>query len=241
MNIELLFLLIFTASLLGTITGFGTSTMMMPVLLFFYPTEEVLLFVSLVHWINAAWRLMVFRTGFDLKLVLSFGLVGIVAAYFGAKSFFVVDEVLIEKTIAVFLFAYAVFLWFNPQFKIKFSYWTGSLAGMLSGFVAGIFGMGGAIRGAFLSAFNLEKQVYLANSALLLMLIDTARITTYLNQGLSFENILGLAWWQFALSLFMAMAGVQAGKLVVGKIPQEKFRLGIAIFLLLIAIKLYLG
>lgn len=215
--------------------------MMMPVLLFFYPTSEVLLFVSSVHWINALWRLIIFRTGFNLKLVLSFGLSGIVAAYFGAKSFFIVDEVLIEKIIAVFLFAYAIFLWFNPQFTIKFSFMSGSVAGVLSGFVAGIFGMGGAIRGAFLSAFNLEKSVYLANSALLLMLIDTSRMLTYLKQGLSFDNILGLAWWQFIVSLFLAILGVECGKIIVTKIPQEKFRLGIAIFLLLISIKLYLG
>ena len=94
--------LILLASLLGTITGFGTSTIMMPVLMFYYPTPEVLLFVSIIHWFNALWRLILFRQGFDLKLVMSFGLVGIIAAYYGSQTFFLVDENLIEKIIAGF-------------------------------------------------------------------------------------------------------------------------------------------
>ncbi|MDA0772814.1 MAG: sulfite exporter TauE/SafE family protein [Cyanobacteria bacterium] len=235
----MIFSLIFIASLLGTITGFGTSTIMMPVLMFYYPTAEVLFFVSIIHWFNALWRLILFRKGFDLKLVMSFGLVGMIAAYFGAKTFFVVDEVLIKKSIAVFLFAYAIFLGLNPKFKISFNYFTGALGGALSGFVAGIFGMGGAIRGAFLSAFDLPKAVYLANSALLLMLIDSSRLLTYFNQGLRFDHLLGLSYMDLALCISVSFVGVQAGKMIVDKIPQEKFRIGIAMFLLLIAVKLF--
>lgn len=232
--------LIFIASLLGTVTGFGTSTIMMPVLIFYYPTAEALFFVSIIHWFNALWRLIFFRKGFDLKLVMSFGLVGIFAAYFGAKTFFTIDPELIKKIIAGFLFAYAIFLALNPKFKITFSYLTGGLGGLASGFVAGIFGMGGAIRGAVLSAFNLPKEVYLANSALLLMLIDSSRLYGYFSQGLSLENLLGLSYLQLALCVAMSFAGVQAGKMIVDKIPQEKFRIGIAIFLLLIALRLFL-
>lgn len=211
----------------------------MPVLIFYYPTSEVLFFVSIIHWFNAFWRLLAFRKGFDLKLVLSFGLVGIIAAYFGAKTFFVVDEVLIRKSIAVFLFAYAIFLGLNPKFKISFNYFTGALGGVLSGFVAGIFGMGGAIRGAFLSAFDLPKAVYLANSALLLMLIDSSRLATYFNQGLRLEVLLGLSYIELAFCVLISLLGVQAGKMIVDRIPQEKFRIGIAVFLLLIAVKLF--
>ena len=236
----LLGLLILIASILGTITGFGTSTIMMPVLMFYYPTAEVLFFVSIIHWFNALWRLILFRKGFDLKLVMSFGLVGMIAAYFGAKTFFIVDEVLIRKSIAGFLFAYAVFLGLNPKFKISFNYFTGSIGGALSGFVAGIFGMGGAIRGAFLSAFNLPKAIYLANSALLLILIDSSRLYSYFQEGLKLDNLLGLSYIDLLVCVLVSFAGVQSGKMIVDKIPQDKFRIGIALFLLVIAVKLFL-
>jgi uncharacterized membrane protein YfcA len=39
----------------------------------------------------------------------------------------------------------------------------------------------------------------------------------------------------------VSFAGVQAGKMIVDKIPQDKFRIGIAVFLLVIAVKLFIS
>ena len=231
--------LIIFASAMGTITGFGTSTIMMPVLMIFFPTAEALLFVSMIHWFNAIWRLIAFRKGFHLKLVLVYGLVGIVAAHFGAKAFFAIDEELVKKVIASFLIFYSFFLYFKPSFQMKFNTFNAALAGSISGFIAGLIGMGGAIRGAFLSAFNFEKAVYLANAALILVLIDSSRMLTYINQGLSFENLLGMTWQWILASIFASFVGVQIGKFAVNKIPQRFFRVIIAGFLLIIGIKLF--
>ena len=40
------------ASAVGTVSGFGVSTLMVPVMLFFLPYPETLLFVGLVHWFS---------------------------------------------------------------------------------------------------------------------------------------------------------------------------------------------
>ena len=236
---SLIITLIVFASALGTITGFGTSTIMMPVLMMFFPTAEVLLFVSMIHWFNAIWRLIAFRKGFHLKLVLSYGLFGIVAAHFGAKAFFTIDEELVKKLIACFLLFYSFFLYFKPSFQLKFNIFNSAIAGSISGFIAGLIGMGGAIRGAFLSAFNFEKAVYLANAALILVLIDSSRLLTYLNQGLSFNNILGMSNMKIFLAILASFIGVQLGKYAVNKIPQKFFRFIIAIFLFVVALKLF--
>lgn len=239
MNFLSIIALIILASAMGTVSGFGTSTIMMPILMVFFPTAEALLFVSMIHWFNAIWRLITFRKGFHLKLVLSYGLVGIVAAHFGAKAFFQIDEHLVERVIAVFLLFYSFFLYFKPSFKLKFNIYNSALAGSISGFIAGLIGMGGAIRGAFLSAFNFEKTVYLANAALILVLIDSSRLVTYLNQGLSFNNLLGLSTMEILYAIFASFVGVQIGKVAVNKIPQRFFRVIIAVFLFAIAIKLF--
>lgn len=141
--------------------------------------------------------------------------------------------------IAVFLLFYSFFLYFKPSFKLKFNIYNSALAGSISGFIAGLIGMGGAIRGAFLSAFNFEKTVYLANAALILVLIDSSRLVTYLNQGLSFNNLLGLSTMEILYAIFASFVGVQIGKVAVNKIPQRFFRVIIAVFLFAIAIKLF--
>lgn len=237
--------LILIASTLGTITGFGTSTIMMPILMVYYPTPEVLLFVSIIHWFNALIRVFLFREGLDWKLIFFYGFAGIIAAYFGARTFLLIDPSLVSKTIAVFLLLYSVFLWFNPRFEIKYSNLKASVFGSVSGFIAGLFGMGGAIRGAFLSSFNLPKAVYLANAAFILLLIDSSRLTTYLSQKMNFDSILKLDNWTAYLImlgfLFASLIGVNLGKLIVNKVPQEKFRHAIAVFLAVIAVKLFIA
>lgn len=235
----LIILLIIFASAMGTVSGFGTSTIMMPILMMFFPTAQALLFVSMIHWFNAIWRLIAFRKGFHLKLVLSYGIVGIIAAHFGAKTFFSIDEELVKKIIACFLVFYSAFLYFKPSFQMKFNTLNSAIAGSISGFIAGLIGMGGSIRGAFLTAFNFEKAVYLANAALILVLIDSSRMLTYLSQGLSFNNLLNMNMTWLLISIFASFVGVQIGKYVVDKIPQRFFRPVIAIFLFAIAIKLF--
>ena len=194
MSLTGILILILFASTTGTITGFGTSTLMLPVILIFHPLGDAIIFVTIIHWFNAVWRLLYFRSGFDLKLALTFGLSGIITAIIGAKIVFLVDENILTKLIAVFLLAYSVFLLKNPLFQINFNKRTGIIGGALSGFIAGIFGMGGAIRSAFLTAFNLPKEVYLANSALLLAIIDTSRLLTYFYERGGLGNLLGMSY-----------------------------------------------
>ncbi len=239
MSLIALLVLILFASTTGTITGFGTSTLMLPVILIFHPLSDALIFVTIIHWFNAVWRLLYFRTGFDLKLVLTFGISGIVTSIIGAKVVFLVDEYILTKLIAVFLLAYSVFLLKNPSFQISFNKRTGVIGGALSGFIAGIFGMGGAIRSAFLAAFNLPKEIYLANSALLLAIIDTSRLLTYFYEKQGIGNLLGMSYTNVIICILFSFIGVSLGKKIVDKIPQEQFRIIIAVFLMIIAVKLF--
>lgn len=231
--------LIIVASTTGTISGFGTSTLMLPVILIFHPLSDALIFVTIIHWFNAIWRLLYFKSGFNLKLVLTFGLSGIITAIIGAKVVFLIDENILTKIIAIFLLAYSIFLLKNPSFQINFNKRTGIIGGALSGFVAGIFGMGGAIRSAFLAAFNLPKELYLANSALLLAIIDTSRLLTYFYESKGVGNLLGMSYITVIICILFSFIGVSLGKVIVDKIPQEQFRIIIAVFLMIIAVKLF--
>jgi uncharacterized protein len=79
----------------------------------------------------------------------------------------------------------------KERFKVPETTTTAVTGGVLYGFSAGFFGIGGAVRGAFLAAFDLRKAVYIAT------------------------------------------AGA-----IVDRIPQDRFRTVIAVFLGLVALKL---
>ncbi len=238
MSLFSLITLIIFASAAGTITGFGTSTIMMPIVLIFYPLSEAIVFITIIHWFNAIWRLLHFRRGFNKRLILTFGISGIITAIIGAKIVFIADEQLLTQIVAIFLILYSIFLFKNPHFELSFNKRTGIIGGAISGLVSGLSGMGGAIRCAFLAAYNLPKEIYLANSALLLAVIDTSRLATYFYEVQGIGSLLGLGYVGASICVLSSFIGVDLGKRIVDKIPQEKFRIGIALFLFAIAIKL---
>lgn len=84
----LLSLLTLVASGIGTATGFGTSTVMVPVLSLFLPVPVALLFVGIIHLCGDLWKILLFRKGLVWRLVFGFGIPGMVTSYLGASLSF---------------------------------------------------------------------------------------------------------------------------------------------------------
>ena len=235
MELLLTGVLVFVASTVGTVTGFGISTIMIPVMVLFYPAEMVLLFVGIIHWFGDLWKLILFRRGIRVKLILLFGVTGIVMSFIGARLVFSVSEGVLSRVLGGFLIGYVVFLFFKPDFKLKENNFTALAGGASSGFMAGFFGIGGAVRSMFLSAFDLEKSAYIATAGAIAIVIDTTRIGTYLFAGSRLEA--GLMW---SLVLFVGISflGAKLAKKMVNRVEQRYFRGVIAVGLMLVGIKL---
>lgn len=234
MEIVCITLLTIIASGVGTLTGFGTSTIMVPVLLLFLPLSQTLLLVGVIHFFGDIWKILFFRKGIDLKLILTFGSAGVALSYLGASLVFAAHQTLLYRILGGFLLAYVVFLFLKPGFKVKGNTFTALAGGALSGFFAGIFGVGGAVRGAFLSAFNLPKAVYISTAGAVALFIDATRIGTYIiNEVSLYSRYL----WGFFLFIPASFAGAAAAKKIVDRINQRQFRMVIALFLLLIGLR----
>lgn len=237
MEILYIALLTILAGGIGTLTGFGTSTIMVPILLFFLPLPQTLLLVGVIHWFGDIWKILFFKKGFNWKLILTFGIAGIAASYLGANIIFSVSEKLLSQILGGFLVTYVLFLFLKPSFKIPKNSATAISGGALSGFFAGIFGVGGAVRGVFLSAFDLPKAVYISTAGAIALFIDTTRIATYLLNDVMLEQQF---LWGFLLFIPASFFGAKGAKKIVDRVPQKKFRMVITIFLLLVGLKFLL-
>ena len=109
--LEIIFfgILTFFAAGIGTATGFGTSTVMIPVLLLLLDMPVALLFVGIIHLFGNVWKVILFKKGLDWKLVLSFGIPGIIASYLGASLSFWAADFELKRILGGFLLAYVVF------------------------------------------------------------------------------------------------------------------------------------
>lgn len=237
MEIPLILIMVIIASGIGTLTGFGTSTIMVPVMLLFYSVPQTLFFVGIIHFFGNVWKLLLFRKGVRWRLILSFGIPGIVATYLGASLVFNVSALVLSRILGSFLILYVIYLFAKGSFKVKANLVFGACGGALSGFLAGVFGIGGAVRGLFLTAFDLPKAVYISTAGAIALFIDATRLTTYFSKGARLPTLL-----LYGLPLFIpaSFLGAAIAKRIVDKIPQQHFRKIVAIFLLLMGIKLLL-
>jgi uncharacterized membrane protein YfcA len=103
--------------------------------------------------------------------------------------------------------------------------------------LAGIFGIGGAVRGLFLTAFDLPKEVYVSTAGAIALVIDTTRLTTYFLEGARLEQLFS---WALLLLIPASFLGAKIAQHIVEKIPQEHFRKVVAVFLFLVGTKLIL-
>ena len=114
------------------------------------------------------------------------------------------------------------------------------VGGAISGFIAGLIGTGGALRSAFLTAFNLEKEKYIATAAVIAIAVDATRIPVYLSSDFMDEK-----YYYFIPMLFViAILGSFIGRKIVDKISQDKFRKLVLFAIFLISLKFiwdYLG
>jgi len=94
------------------------------------------------------------------------------------------------------------------------------LGGAISGFLAGLIGTGGAIRGLTLIAFSLEKNIFIATSAVIDLGVDSSRAIVYIANGYFLKEHLILLPFLILISLL----GTWLGKKILNYTSQNVFR-----------------
>jgi uncharacterized membrane protein YfcA len=234
LEIAALAALALAAATVGTVTSFGTSTIMVPVLALFYPFEAVLLFTGIVHAANNVGKMSFFRSGIRWRLILQFGIPGLLVSFVGSQLVPDLPTEILLRVLAVFILAYVAYLWRNPEWQLPETRTTAVAGGAVTGATAAIFGVQGAVRALFLSAFDLPKEVFIFTAGAIGMAIDIARIGGYLRSGTELTDTL---WIAVTIAVPAALLGSWIGRKIVDHVPQKHFRTLIAVALLAIAIR----
>lgn len=237
-EIAIVAFVVFLASAVGTFSGFGIATIMVPVLLLRYPLAETLLFVAVIHLFGDIWKLWFFRQGIRWRIVLTFAAFGVPATILGASLVPHLPPSPLSRVLGAFLLLYVAFLAARPAFRVEPRTLTTAAGGGLYGFFAGVFGVSGEIRGAVLSAYDLPKAVFLFTNGAVALLVDGARIMTYLAGGVRLELFPA---WSLALFIAASFAGASIGSRFVDRVPQKAFRRVVAALLFLAGLKLLLS
>ncbi|MFP4082969.1 MAG: sulfite exporter TauE/SafE family protein [Candidatus Aminicenantes bacterium] len=235
--VENIFFLIasYLAAVGATVAGFGSSTLLIPVAVLFMDLKTAVFVVAVFHLFNNIFKIRIFWHKIEFRTFLLFGIPSILFAFGGAVLISALAVGVVKKVLASFLIVYSIYSLAKPKFGLKKSNLTAVVGGGLSGLLAGLIGLGGAIRSAFLVAFNLPKEIYVATSAMIAVVIDLTRIPTYLLTRTVEESSYYLL---IPFLVGSAYLGVRTGKILLARIKQETFRRIVAGALFLVGIKI---
>lgn len=225
----------YVAAIFATIAGFGSSTILIPVAVFFMDLKTAVFLVACFHLFNNLFKVRLFFTKIDIRLVLLFGLPSIIFAYLGARCITILPVERLAQILAIFLILFSCASFLKPNIRFKLNSFNAFLGGSISGYLAGLIGMGGAVRSMFLLGFNLPKESYIATAALIAFVIDLTRIPTYILTGAVDNHSYFLL---LPALIIIAYLGVLTGKRLLGKIDQEFFQRVVLAGLFLVGIKL---
>jgi uncharacterized membrane protein YfcA len=216
----LFYLLAFFSEILGTVSGFGSSILFVPIASLFFDFKAVLCITAIFHIFSNLSKLILFRKGFDKNIIIKLGIPAVVAVVAGAQLSAFIPQKEIEIGMSVVLVILSVYLVFNFDKSLSQTNFNLIFGGSVSGFLAGIIGTGGAIRGLVLSAFNMEKSFFVATSAAIDLGIDFSRAVVYVFNGYfhiefveTIPFLIGISW-----------LGSWAGKKILNQASQKTFR-----------------
>ncbi|WP_284653247.1 sulfite exporter TauE/SafE family protein [Flavobacterium terrisoli] len=225
-------LLALMAEILGTVGGFGSSMFFVPIASYFLDFHSVLGVTAIFHVLSNLTKIGFFHKGIDKKLIITLGIPAVVFVILGAYLSQFIDTKWLQIGLSVFLIALSLFFLIFKKVAIKPTTINSITGGVTSGFIAGLIGTGGAIRGITLAAFNLKMESFIATSAVIDLAIDGSRTIVYGLNGFIHKDDLYLIPILFVVSII----GTFIGKKLLQKISEAQFKKVVLVLILVTGI-----
>lgn len=140
--------------MIGTMAGFGSSTIFLPLASYFVDFKAALVLVAIFHLFGNISRITFFRHGLDKRVLLVFGLPSFLFSLLGAILVGDLSQTFLKLLLGVFLVSISAILIVKPRLAFPTSAKSLALSGGISGFIVGLIGTGGALRATFLTGLT---------------------------------------------------------------------------------------
>jgi uncharacterized membrane protein YfcA len=220
------------SEIIGTVSGFGSSILFVPLASLFFDFKLVLGITAVFHVFSNLSKIALFRKGIDKNIVIKLGTPAVIFVTIGALLTTIIPSKQIELVMNIILVFLSIYLIINFNRTIKQSNANLIIGGLASGLIAGVAGTGGAIRGITLSAFQLRKEVFIATSAFIDLGVDSSRAIVYLSNGYFEKEYLFLIPFLVAIGFL----GTYLGKLILARTTETIFRYLVLIVIIITSI-----
>jgi uncharacterized protein len=255
MDLVLIGVVAFSASVLTFFSGFGLGSLLLPVYAFFFPIEIAIGATAIVHFLNNLAKLSLIGAHGRISVLKKFGLMAFVFSFIGSfcllwisgrgpiiqnEMFGKIFDIYSHKlVIGLLMISFVLF----DRLKLKadiFSHLNLYLGGAISGFFGGFSGHQGALRSMFLIRLDLSKEQFIATGIWIAVFVDIARLSVYQN-FLSFLNNQNEFLSLIIMGVCSAMLGSFLGRRLLKKVKFSFVNNTVSFGILLVAILLILG
>ena len=121
------------AELIGTMAGFGSSTIFLPLALFFVDFKPAIVLVAIFHLFDNIGRIIFFRQGFERRIILRFGVLSVLPSLPGAFLRGIIAQPALKLTLGIFLIITSVAFLAKPGLKFPQNTDTFIVGGSVTG------------------------------------------------------------------------------------------------------------
>jgi uncharacterized membrane protein YfcA len=213
-------LIIFSASFVQAVTGFGFALLAVPLLSIFFPLKGV---VPLVVLFSLATNLMILKETSkyirlkEIGLIIIFSIIGIPVGV----SFLKLGNVdILKLLIGAIILITGMVMMTGSKLKIGNEAFSSGIIGFLSGFLNGSISIGGPPLVMYLTNKGDAKDTFRANLTACAIITNLVTISCFLISGGFDRKLIG----NFMFLLPSLLAGIVTGILAVRKINEFLFR-----------------
>ncbi|MES2509917.1 MAG: sulfite exporter TauE/SafE family protein [Pseudomonadota bacterium] len=209
------------AGTISGIVGFGSSIMLMPVLVIAFGPREAVPIMAVAAIMANLSRVAVWWRDVNWRVVGVYALTGVPAAALGARTLLVLQPRIVEIVLGVFFIAMIPMRRWLATRSFKLKLWHFAVVGAVIGFLTGIVVSTGPVNAPFFLAHGLVKGAFLGTEAM-------ASLTVYVSKSLVFHSYGALPLQAVMQGLIIGCsltAGSFIAKRFVLSLEAEQFRL----------------
>ena len=218
---------------IASIAGFGIGSVLTPTLSMWIDAKLAVAAISIPHFIGTAWRFWLLKGRVDRRALWSFGIPSAIGGLAGALLHNLATSPSLLVLLAVLLLFVAAGELTGFSRRLVFRGPAAWIAGALSGALGGLVGNQGGLRAGGLLGFQMDRDTFVATITAIGLLVDTARMPVYIAiYGRELSGMLTT----IAVSTAAVIIGTIVGGRVLRRIPENRFRLVVAVLLAILGI-----
>jgi hypothetical protein len=209
------------AGTLSGIVGFGSSIMLMPVLVIVFGPRQAVPIMAVAALMANFSRILAWWREVDWRACAAYSVTGIPGAALGARTLLVLSPRVIEGGLGIFFIAMIPARRWLTSRNLKLRLWHLSVIGLLVGYLTGIVVSTGPITAPAFLAYGLVKGAFLATEA-------ASSLAVYVSKAIVFRTFGALPVDIVAKGLITGstlMAGAFIAKRFVIRLEPQRFNL----------------